>query len=398
MLSGGLIVSYLRLMSAATASQQLVPGDQRLTAAARAMAAIVLGRPEWEQRVFLDTLSFRLGAAGFDPAHEVCANALRACHDETGKSSRMGYKDWRRSQDDPRGWPSANTIKERFGSWEQARAAIGQALHARPSAHRLWARPDASDEQLLEAVKLYAAISTGPMLQRPFMQWCATAEAEETVGCVLPRSITSITSRIGRWSEVLVSAGLSNRRYGAKRTARGRKIIPSCPDLSLLPENQAVYTEGYLQALAEALCDLLGRETFRRMTIPEYGRLRADLTDLAASRQDVLNLPSVATIGNRPGAFAAFKAGAGFACVETEPADRAYGPPVVTRKALVEAVQRACEELGTDFSRREYDAWRAAHPHGSQALPCSSSILKRLGGKPSTMQNAREAAKAAEHD
>ena len=381
-------------MTAAIQSQQLVPGDQRLTPAARAVAAIVLGRPEWEMRVFLDTLSFRLGTPDFDPAHEVCADALRACHDETGKSSRMSYKDWRRRQEDPRKWPSANTIKERFGSWEQARAAIGQALHAEPSAHRLWARPDASDEQLLEAVKLYAGRTTGPLLQRPFLQWCATAEAEEVIGAVLPRSISTITSRIGRWSEVLVGAGLANRRYGAKSNDRGRRIMPSCPDLTLLPENQAVYTEGYLQALAEALCDLLGREKFRRMSIPEYGRLRADLIDLAAGQDDVLNLPSVATISNRPGGFSAFKAGAGFVHVDTEPTDNAYGSPAVTRNALIEAVQRACEELGSNFSKREYNAWRAACPQGPQALPSSSSILKSLGGKPATMHNAREAAKA----
>ena len=305
-----------------------------------------------------DALVDRRMDYGFDPRVEIAVKALKTCIEETGNGSKGSFTAWRNRQGDPSEQPTASFIHRAFGTWLEARRAVGDAIAPNPAAHRLHLLPEASDEQILQAVRNYGSSQPeGSLTLLGFAEYCTSPRASSQAGAQLPTSHNTVKRRLGKWPEILARAGLFHRRHH-RRTYLSEAAILG-PDISAdkLLTLDYPYSEEDLVVWSRWLSGYLGIERFTKLTELEYHRLREEILELSSRSGLAIRTPSISTLRREPNGWAKFKARAGIAVIERQFANGTDGPTLIADQEIDRAIRRAASELGGNPTRKQYEQW-----------------------------------------
>jgi hypothetical protein len=143
-------------------------------------------------------------AAGLEPASESSSTALRAASASLGHPlSRWGYRQWRRTQDDPTAWPALEYCG--IAQWiELCRCGGVEVAVGRP-------RQLISNEAIFKALDAAAASMARPPLSREaYSSWRARQKA---MGAKRIPSAGTVLSRFGSWGKACAAAGLGTPHW-----------------------------------------------------------------------------------------------------------------------------------------------------------------------------------------
>jgi|GEM_PF-2850273 len=368
------------------------PAVEDIAPGARAFLKLMKDRSEADKVAVLDVLRERLPGSHYSPAQEVCADALCRCREETGRLSKRRYQTWREDLDDPGSVPTSARIIRVFGSWTDARVAVGEKVEADPASARLLMTTAFDSEYVLRALTVWADLRDGPLYQKDFATWCRTKEAERLMGGVMPTSVETINRWLGPWRLALLSAGLSTRRGrpGSSQPkplplaqTQSRHVPCQHIDPATVPQVGPTARAGDLATWAQWLRDLLGEQEFSALRLSDYKQLIVKLEAEGAALGIVVALPSVSTIKCSGYGWRRFKSHAGvpFDPDAIEPPDGSRGRPPIKKEACIAALRRAAADLGSVPTRRAYQLWRK---RSCPSAPHDLTITRTLStGKPS---------------
>jgi hypothetical protein len=399
--------------SATSSARKLARWQRRAHPLAAAVFLQLRQRSEADRQLVHQALQRRLGVQTRTERQEQAAVALerftaarkqaRAAHTSRHaplprwaekEPSRTRYEWFRAEQPEPKAWPSAQLIRNAFGTWQQALAAIGQAPAPDFTARGLLATGPAFVEgEALAALRLWvkdvdAVDPTAPLLENDYIGW-----AQRERGVAQPRlaripNHMTVRRLLGSWPETLARLGLLRRlspNAGVAGASAGKQAQPLPFDLIDIPANlgRPLTTEQKLDWL-RWLGSKLGEAAAAQLTIEGFDSWRRQITWARQQENLITRIPAAQSIARDPGIGSWPKAKelaglVGPATSQTRNQSR------FADDRLVEAIFAAVDALGLDHQAIDFDNWRQqrlaelAEQGLAPRLPSRRIIRNRIG-------------------
>lgn len=168
-------------------------------------------------------LCVRFPREGFDERHVLALEAVGRFFEETRSTTHARYTAWAKDQPLEDLVPSGAKVVRLFGTWTRALLEAGVIGRDDPRALRLLGRLAFTEEEVLEAVALWASQTDAEVLmQKDFLAWARKeASSHRSPPCRLPLAANTLLSVVGYWEEILEKIGESDRTLRAKFRREG---------------------------------------------------------------------------------------------------------------------------------------------------------------------------------
>lgn len=330
-----------------------------------------------------------------------------------GEPGRDRYESFRACQSKRSEWPSAQLIRNAFGDWRKALAAVGYAPAEDVTTRRLTARGFMYSETEIMAVletwkaEVDAVDPTASLLKQELRLWCDAELARPEPRFTRLPSDACICRHVGDWDQVLLRLGCPDRGFarhkdpslaapsantGGQATPGKKSALEKLSDLEGLDLQSMPGDCGPARPAAENLQWLswigaqLRPADEARLTQEEHDALGRQITVAAGADGLLLRVPSAKRYRQIPkiGSWSKAKRLAGLTAVAGN-GKRTGIREGYSEKENGEAVVAAVKECGPTVTQAGYGSWRERRLRRlraagqDQRVPSVSAIRKCFG-------------------
>jgi len=355
------------------ADERFASHPSRAHPTVRAIFAVLRDGAEADARVVFRTLGERLQDEPMTERQSQLAAGLVEYRCQTGRTDAKGYDAWVRSQPRPHPFRSTGALRTALGpSWKEVRGRVfGEAFQDVGSGRLNLLGGHFTDDELLDAVRAWAAETDGPLSQPRFFEW-----TRQELGRDQPRfdnlPVTwSAYMRFGGWKATLSQLDLLVRRYKQPTPTKHVRMPVGV---------RADYSDEKLKATLQAAAASVGRH----LSYYAYQRWADALISNAIEEGKLINIAHYSTYRRRWGTWPRALAAAGIideAELQARTRDDYYADD-----ELIDILVEAIQTVGTEMTPKQYRQWaqtRRAHlarDGEPERIPSQPTMRVRLGG------------------